>query len=354
MPKILNKKIGCFSDIHLGLGQDSKNWHNIALDFAKWASEKYKELGIEEIIIPGDIFHNRSEISVETLSVSREFFDYFKDFTVYISTGNHDCFKKDSSDINSIKLLDGWNNIHIVDEDPLILQTNYKKTIGLIPWGTPLDKFPKCDIMFAHLEINSFYMNSYKVCEHGFSHKDLFKTSPYIISGHFHKRDHRKFDKGEILYLGSPYQHNFGDTNDDRGIYIFNIEENTFQFIENDISPKHIKYSVKALLENPDQLTLESDKVDSLTRNNIISVIVDTKIDHEKLLSLQTKIASMSPISLRIDHQEPDEKLSPNGNADDYQGEDLYKNIEEYINNLDIEHKKEVAEYVKELYNSLI
>jgi DNA repair exonuclease SbcCD nuclease subunit len=350
MPKILNKNIGLFSDIHLGLDQDSKSWHKVAIDFAKWASKKFKSENIEELIIPGDIFHNRSEISVETLSIAKEFFEYFKDFTIYISTGNHDCFKKDSSDINSIKLLDGWNNIHIIDNEPLILQTNYKKTIGLVPWGTPLDKFPKCDIMFAHLEINSFYMNSYKVCEHGFSHKDLFKNSPYIISGHFHKRDHRKFEKGEILYLGSPYQHNFGDTNDDRGIYIFNIEENSFKFIENDISPKHVKLSVKSFIENPDQL-LESD---NLTKNNIISVVVDTKIDQKDILTLQAKLASMGPMSLRLDYQEPDEKLMSNGKDDDYQGENLYKNIEEYINNLDIENKKEVVEYVKELYNSLI
>lgn len=350
MPKILNKKIGCFSDIHLGLGQDGKNWHKISLDFAKWASEFYKEQDIEEIIIPGDVFHNRSEISVETLAVAREFFDYFKDFTVYISTGNHDCFKKDSSDINSISLLDGWKNIHIVDKEPLLLETNYQKTIGLVPWGTDLEKFPKCDIMFAHLEINSFYMNSYKVCDHGFSHKDLFKSSPYIISGHFHKKDHRIFEKGEILYLGSPFQHNFGDVGDDRGIYVFDIENNVFNFIENNICPKHVKFSVKNFLKNPDKL----EKLNEVTQNNIVSIVIDTKIDQKDILSLQAKLASMGPISLRMDYQEPDEKLLSNSKNNDYQGEDLCKNIEEYVNSLDIEHKKEVVEYIKEMYNSLV
>jgi DNA repair exonuclease SbcCD nuclease subunit len=353
--KLKSRYIGCFSDIHLGLGQDSKNWHKVALDFAKWSSEYYRKHLIDEIIIPGDIFHNRSEISVDTLTVAKEFFDYFKDFSaVYVSTGNHDCFKKDSSEINSIKLLDGWNNIHVIDNEPLILETIYEnKTIGIIPWGVQLKDLPKCDIMFAHLEINSFHIGPFKICEHGLSHKDLFKTSPYIISGHFHKRDHRKFEKGEILYLGSPYQHNFGDTDDDRGIYIFDLKENTFKFVENTVSPKHIKLSMKSFIENPDQLFLDSDKMDDLTRNNIVSVIIDTKVDQEKILSLQTKIASMGPMSIRLDYQEPDEKLSPDG-TDDYQGDDLLKNIEDYINNLDIEHKKEVVDYVKELYNTLI
>jgi DNA repair exonuclease SbcCD nuclease subunit len=178
----------------------------------------------------------------------------------------------------------------------------------------------------------------------------LFKSSPYIISGHFHKKDHRKFEKGEILYLGSPFQHNFGDVGDDRGIYIFDIENNVFSFIENNICPKHVKLSVKNFLKNPDKL----EKLNEITQNNIVSIIIDTKIDQKDILSLQAKLASMGPISLRMDYQEPDEKLLSNSKGDAYQGEDLSKNIEEYVNNLDIEHKKEVVEYIKEMYNSLV
>ena len=88
-------------------------------------------------------------------------------------------------------------------------------------------------------------MNSYKVCDHGLESKQLFKKSPTIVSGHFHKKSHRKYENGQILYLGSPYQQNFGDVGDERGIYILNLENHAFNFIENKISPKHLKISLK-------------------------------------------------------------------------------------------------------------
>ena len=342
MPKITSRKIGCFSDIHLGLSQDSPIFHKISLDFAKWASEYYKENDIDEIIIPGDIFHNRSHISVETLTVAREFFNYFKDFTVYILTGNHDCFKKDSSDINSIKLLDGWKNIHIFDKEPIILETNFNKTIGFVPWGTSLNHFPKCDVMFAHLDINSFHMNSYKVCEHGFSYKDLFKYAPMIVSGHFHKKDHRYYDDNkQIVYLGSAFQHNFGDIFDQRGIYVFDLKDNSFEFIENNISPKHCRLSIKG------------DINEDTIKNNFVSIMVDGDAKEEDINSYAAKVSIFNPQTLRIDYD--GEKSKIESSLDKELGtSDLLKSIEEYIETLDIENKKEVVDYMKSLYNSLV
>ncbi len=46
---ILDQKIGVFSDIHLGLGQDSENWHKIMLEFAEWAAKTYREKGITDV-----------------------------------------------------------------------------------------------------------------------------------------------------------------------------------------------------------------------------------------------------------------------------------------------------------------
>jgi len=339
---IASQKIGCFSDIHLGIGQDSSIFHKISLDFAKWASNLYQENNITEIIIPGDIFHNRSQISVETLTVAKQFFEYFKDFNIYISTGNHDCFKKDSSDINSITLLDGWNNIKIIDNQLLILKTNYNKTIGLVPWGYDITKVPHCDIIFGHFEISSFYMNTYKVCEHGHSYKNMFDIGDCIISGHFHKKDNRNYENNKsITYLGSPYQHNFGDIHDIRGIYIFDILNNTFQFIENDISPKHYKLSIK------------KDIDENIVKNNFVSIVIDNDIEEDEINSYAAKVASFSPKTLRIDYDAEKTSIETRQDAE-LDSSNLLKSIDEYIETLDIENKKEVVEYIKEMYNSLI
>lgn len=344
--KIKSKKIGCFSDIHIGLGQDSKQWHDITLNFAKWASEFYKKEGIDEILIPGDIFHNRSEIGVATLAVAKEFFDYFKDFTIYISSGNHDCFYKNNSTVNSISILGGWGNIHIIDKNCVTIKTPYKDIV-MVPWGIEYDQIPEIDgIIFGHFEISSFYMNSYKVCEHGMESKQLFKKAPLIVSGHFHKKDDRKYDKGRIVYLGSPFQHNFGDTGDSRGIYILDLEKNEFEYIENNISPHHVKISLK-------DLDKKTNSIDKIVKNNIVSLIVDTEIDQEKLATHMANLQKISPLSFRTDYLENTTEINKIDDSQEFDSGNLLKDIEEFVNNLDIENKKDVIEYLTETYNLL-
>ena len=43
MSKVLQRKIGSFTDIHIGLGQDSTVWHDSVLKFAEKTSNFYKE-----------------------------------------------------------------------------------------------------------------------------------------------------------------------------------------------------------------------------------------------------------------------------------------------------------------------
>jgi DNA repair exonuclease SbcCD nuclease subunit len=338
---ILDNKIGCFSDIHLGLGQGSTEWHEIALNFSKWAAETFRKNGIQDIIIPGDIFHNRSHISVETLSIAKKFFDNFSGFNVYISTGNHDCFLKDTSEINSISILNGWNNINIVENSPKIFKTENGKTVCLVPWGSTINDIPTCDIMFGHFEISSFRMNSYKICEHGFSYKDLFKKAPFVISGHFHTKDDRKYEHGRIVYLGSPYQQNFGDVLDSRGIYVLDLIENDMKFIENDISPKHYK------------IKINEDVDENVIKNNFISLIIDNNIDNEEIIKFKGKLLNLNPKNIKIQYQESE--INDNDTkTQELDNLDLMKNIEDYIENLKLENKKEVVDYIKTMYNSLV
>jgi DNA repair exonuclease SbcCD nuclease subunit len=337
----LQRKIGCFSDIHLGLYQDNIEWHEIAIKFAKWAAQKYKEKEIEDIIIPGDIFHNRSYISVETLAASKQFFEIFKDFNIYVSTGNHDCFKKDNSDVNSISIFNNWHNIHVVDEKPILLETVNSKKISLVPWGATLNQVPKSDIMFGHFEISSFYMNSYKLCEHGISYKDLFTKASMILSGHFHKRDHRTYDKGQIVYLGSPYQQNFGDSKDDRGIYILDTDNNTFQFIENDISPKYLKITFGETLK------------EEVVQNNFISLVVDNNQDEENIIKYKAQIFELKPRNIKLQYNEDESKENSFDENQKFENCDLITTIEEYVKTLDDENKDEIFQRIKDLYEKL-
>jgi DNA repair exonuclease SbcCD nuclease subunit len=342
MFELKNKKIGIFSDIHIGLGQDGKMYHEICLEFGKWASEKFISNGINDIIIPGDVFHNRNEISVETIHTAKKFFDYFSDFRIFISTGNHDCFFKNKSDINSISIFDGWKNIHVIYEKPEILIFKDKK-ISLIPWGTDPSDLPNADVMFGHFEISSFNMNAYKICEHGLSSKMLLDKANFVISGHFHSKQTKEYKNGKIVYVGSPYQQNFGDASEDRGIHILNLENNDLEFINNLISPRYYKILSSDLEKN----------IDNLKNNNILSLVVNEKLTPEEILIKKEKLNKLNPKSIKIDYDIKDSKSNSMEFDTNYDSLNLLNSINDFIQTLDIENKTEVSEYIKELYNKL-
>jgi DNA repair exonuclease SbcCD nuclease subunit len=340
MIDIIDSKVGCFSDIHIGLYQDSQDWHDISLEFAKRASKYYKENGIKTIVIAGDVFHNRSEISLKTIHTAKNFFDYFIDFKIIILAGNHDCLHKENSDINSICVFDGWNNIKIVDKEYFLLKTKNNKTISFIPWGVSCLNIPNSDICFGHFEINTFYMNTFKTCEKGEESKNLLNKSSFIISGHFHKKDHRIYEKGQILYLGSPYQHNFGDTGDQRGYYIVDLDNQSFDFIENTFSPKFVKLKTEDL--NKKNL---SNKI----KNNFVSLNLDSSLKQEDANNLLMKVMKHEPFNVKTEYLEKEDNDKTETKT--YDSVDILQNICEYIDTLDIDCKEETIKYLTEIYN---
>jgi DNA repair exonuclease SbcCD nuclease subunit len=342
MIDVLDSKVGCFSDIHIGLYQDSPEWHDISLEFAKKASEFYKKNKIKTIVIAGDVFHNRSEISVRTIHSAKKFFDYFKDFQIIISVGNHDCFYKEKAEINSISILDGWDNIKIVDESPLVLTTKQNTSVSFIPWGVECKDIPKTDICFGHFEINTFYMNSYRACEKGEDSKNLLDKSPFVISGHFHKRDHRVYEKGQILYLGSPYQHNFGDVDDERGYYIIDLDKSSFEFFENNFSPKFIKLKTE---------DLNKKTIEKKIKNNFVSLNLDSSLKQEDTNNFLMKVMKYGPLNIKTEYTEKQD-IKQNEEKT-YDCIDILENINEYVKTLDIECKEEVINYLTEIYNTL-
>lgn len=348
MDSFKSKKIGIFSDIHIGLGQDSSMWHESILEFGKWASSTFEQRGITEIAIPGDIFHNRSVISVKTLDVAKQFFDFFKEFNLVISCGNHDVYLKNSTDIHSLSLLKEWKNITIVDDAPKVFKTNFGKTVAFIPWATNIENMPIADITFAHLDIVSFYQNGYHLCEKGFESQDLFKKSKYIISGHYHKRDHREYTDGTILYVGSPYQMTFGEENDDRGIYIFDLEKETFEFIENMISPKHKKIKVSDLISK--KVGAAELKIE--VPNNLVRLIIDSPITPDVQSILLSKIQNLGPKDLKPDYCLPEVDVSVDGNVE-LEGTDIGKVLDEYVDATDYANKDELKTYLGELYKKI-
>jgi len=341
-----NRKVCCVSDIHVGVHQNSAMWHDISIEWARWLRDELKEKGVQDIIIPGDLFHYRDEIAVNTIHVVTEILRIWKQFNIVLLVGNHDAFYKDKSDINSLSILSGWDNITVV-ETPTLYEYKTRK-IMICPWGTTVKQIDPCDIIFGHFEIQSFKFNQHKVCEEGIKSDTLLKRAPLVITGHFHLREERKYKNGTILYVGNPYQMDFGDVYSSKGYYILDMMTGEYDFHENNISPTHQKIKLSQIVQHESL----SSEVIQIFNNNIVKLIVDLPVAPDDMDVLLKKFIQLNAMSITVDYDINFNKFGLEDSDDhDLSGVDIPIAIEEFVNLLeDVPNKQQIIEYTVDLY----
>jgi len=291
-----NNKVLFVSDVHLGVHQNSSVWHKTAIQLAEWIALTMEEQNLNTIFFAGDVFHDRHEIGVNTLYVAKQFFEKLEKYNIYILPGNHDSFLSHTVEINSIEIL-AKSNITIF-KTPTTIQV-CDKLVTFCPWKTNVSLLEPVDMLVGHFEIANFKMSNKEgsICSHGETATSLLQKCQCVITGHFHYRDHKQYNENKyILYLGSPYEMDFGDRGQDKGVTIIDFTNLTnTEFISNNITPKH--YRVKT----SDLIAKTYKNISSLIHKNIISLYVDTKFDALTLDLLITKLSQYEPLIFRTE-----------------------------------------------------
>jgi DNA repair exonuclease SbcCD nuclease subunit len=341
-----NRKVCCVSDIHVGVHQNSAMWHDITINWARWLRDELLDKGIQDIIIPGDLFHYRDEIAVNTIHIVTDILRIWEKFNIVLLVGNHDAFYKDKSEINSLSILSGWSNITVV-ERPTLYEYKSRK-IMMCPWGTTVNQIDESDIIFGHFEIQSFKFNQHKVCEEGIKSTSLLSKAPLVITGHFHLREERKYKDGTILYVGNPYQMDFGDVYSTKGYYILDMMTNDYTFHQNDLSPTHQKIKMSQIVQH-DSI---NETITQVFKNNIVKLIVDLPVAPDDMDILLKKFLQLNAMSITVDYDVNFNKFGLEENNDhDLSGVDISVAIEEFVNLLeDVPNKQEIINYTVELY----
>ena len=348
MIKINKPKVAVVSDLHLGVHSNSALWHTIALNWAKWLRDELKRKKIKDILFCGDWYHNRSEISVNTLQVSADILKIFEDFNIIALVGNHDIYYKNRTDVNSLSIFKNSKNFTVIDK--VTVFEAFDKTITLCPWGTAVESIPQSDIVFGHFEIETFKMNTYKDCDHGLGVKDLLSKSHLVISGHFHFRHEKKFKDGTILYVGNPFQMDFGDCDNYKGYYLLDFDSMSYEFTENNISPHYKKVSLSEIV----QAGTITPSIISQFANNIVKFKIDKNISQEHLAILTSKLNALKPESIHIEYDVPGAEVTGETYGKDLSGIDISCAIEEFINLLEVDNKEDILQHTLELYNKCI
>tara|TARA_R100000315_G_C5228904_1_gene139852 strand:+ start:979 stop:2022 length:1044 start_codon:yes stop_codon:yes gene_type:complete len=344
-----DKKIAFFTDLHIGVHQNSEKWYDVAYEWAKWFTSDLKSKNIKKVIFGGDLFHYRDEISVKTLYFSNKILKLFEDFDLLMITGNHDSYYKENSSVHSLSIFNNQNNISIFDE-PTVYDL-FGKKIGFCPWGTELNDIPNdCDLIVGHFELQNFRFNSFKTCEDGIQSSEILKKSKLIFSGHFHKRQHRYYDNGKIIYAGNPFEMDFNDINDPKGYYIldFNNTDITYDFFQNNVSPVHVKVNLSELEK------LKDFAKEKGWSKLAIKIVIDKDIKSNILDKIISSINFEGPFSLTTDYLH---KFNIGDNitiSNDFGDLNIKQCIVEYIDSLDVENKIEVTNKTISLYNKFV
>lgn len=339
-------RICCISDIHIGVHQNSAQWHDILFQWARWLTGELKSKSITDIVISGDLFHYRDEISVNTLHVTSRLLDLWKDFNIVMLVGNHDAYYKERADVNSLTIFKNRSGVTVVDRMTCVEQ--YGKKMCFAPWGVTPEEIESCDILFGHFEIQSFKLNSFKVCESGISAKELLSKTPLTITGHFHLRDERVYEEGSILYLGNPFQMDFGDRESTKGYYLLDIETSEYNFYINNISPEHKKIRLSQLVSIGDI----TDDVKDMFKGNIVRLVIDKNISSDEIDTLLNVLMSLGSMSLNVEYENTFNSFNlSSGELADLSNVDMSVAIQEFVDLLDIDNKKDVLQKTLELYN---
>lgn len=270
-------KIALITDTHFGAKDGKAYMHDF---FEKFYRDVFfpelERRNIKTVIHLGDAFDRRKYLDYYSLKRCKEyFFDPLNDAGIFahVLVGNHDIALRNSLEINSPELiLTEYHNINPIS-DPIYLEIE-SKTLLLMPWvcsdnyakSMGMLEESKADYVFGHFDIQTFEMHRGMESHEGFE-IEKFKGYDRVFSGHYHHRS----SKGNITYLGNPYEMTWSDYNDPRGFHIFDTETGELEFIEN-------PYTLfKRVIYNDSTAT--GFDFDTL-KDKFIKLVIETKSDY--------------------------------------------------------------------------
>jgi len=234
---------------------------------------------IQNCIVAGDIFHNKSIIHSKAMAVFIDIINDFNNIHFYLIDGNHDHSKMSGDDVTSLKPLEKYPNVTVI-HDPMVIDNIY-----FVPWNNKIiDNIknpPSNDIKYliSHIGLNEGKLNSGISIISDIKMADLVNKYKYVFFGHYHKPQYIESNGVEFHYIGSPIQLDAGERGDEKRFLSVDFENDK---IESIVTTGYKKYFKFKLTEN----NLEDiDKIKELKNkgHDVIVEITDTSINLEQI-----------------------------------------------------------------------
>jgi len=336
-------KVAIITDTHYGARKGSKLFQDyFELFYKNVFFPTLEQYGITTIIHMGDAFDSRKSIDYQSFEWAKKVvFEPLSKYDVHLITGNHDCYYKNTNNVNSPNLLlQSYPNVKTYSSPTEIKVGNLN--VLLLPWicmeneeqSLKLIKKTKCKIAMGHLELQGFHVNRSVVMEHGLE-ANIFKNFTKVFSGHYHTRS----DNGTIFYLGNPYEMFWNDVNDPRGFTIFDTETLEHTPINN---PYRLFYNIY-YEDTPYQMFDASEY-----ENKIVKVIVRKKTDTKQFEKFIDKLYSSNVSELKIVENF---QIQESENFEAFDSEDTMSILNRYIEEAEVSLDKTIVQkLLQEVY----
>lgn len=252
-----------FGDIHLinkNLVRETE-----CLNFLNYIEEYASKNGIKNIMCLGDVFDRGNNLRTESfLSIFNKFYEMKgRGLNLYFINGNHDQISlndEHNSIVEAFKSLGTYIqksatvNIDGYDYDCL----SYTETVSDLP--------NKSRVLFTHLGVKGFMFSGSMMDDKSNFEQQSFDQYSLVVSGHLHVKQ----EKGNLLFVGSPYQ----TRADEKG------KTSYFAVIDQD------QYKLVEYNEAPEYMTVSSDDIEKYGfekfdfKNKILTVRLTKKVEN--------------------------------------------------------------------------
>lgn len=326
MPKIV-----ILADIHLGIGNRQRD-----ILWALNAVKKYcSKANIENIIILGDLFHDRQSLDIDVLCAAYDFFKDAKDKgqTWVAFPGNHDMFLKHSWDISSIKplgevltIIDTVKILQFEDTRFWILPFIYSEPSYLKILRRIEEQYQDGDILLTHIGVCTAKLNVCFLLQQ-WNIVDLTNSKfRRIYAGHFHLRQQVN---NNLWYPGSILPFKFDEGDSSHGFYVYDTELRSHEFI-------NIWKAGKKFNEGepvpPQYKSLHGDLLEEKTPSDIegcnIRIAATKEYSPNEKQEIRERLTKMGARRITFTdmlREDADVKLDPDEEAEAIRIEDLFE-----------------------------
>lgn len=227
------------------------------LDKAETLFNTIENLGLPTVWL-GDLLDTKEIIRGKCLNAIIAYLSRSKLRHIFL-IGNHDWFNLECQDhaLQALKLLP---NVTVVDKptmfEDFLCIPYYKDSVKL---KEVLKEAAGIKTVFCHIDVSGFDYGNGHLCEDGLSLEDL-KSFGLVVSGHFHKYQ----IQDNLIYLGTPFSHSFGETDQNKFIGIWNSGSNTIRLLDSPF-PRHV--TMKLNIDDPNWFTVLQKFLDHNSKN---------------------------------------------------------------------------------------